>query len=213
MNRYTRPQLQQSALITIDTQNDFVLDDAPARIEGTQEIVPNMVRLLEAYRSTARPIVHIVRLYLADGSNVDSCRRQEVEDGLQMVLPDTPGAELVDALKPDPTVKLDTQLLLSGALQQVGDTEYILYKPRWGMFYQTQLDVFLHQHNINTLVFCGCNFPNCPRSSIYQASERDYRIVLVSDAMSQLYARGEQEMHDIGVQLSSTSTLIAELKT
>ena len=213
MNRYTRPQLQQSALITIDTQNDFVLDNAPARIEGTLDIIPNMVRLLEAYRSASRPIVHIVRLYQADGSNVDSCRRQQIEDGLQMVIPNTPGAELVDALKPDPALQLDAQRLLSGTMQQAGDNEYILYKPRWGMFYQTRLDAFLRQQHINTLVFCGCNFPNCPRASMYQASERDYRIILVSDAMSQLYERGEQEMHNIDVQLTSTRTLIAALTT
>ena len=33
-------------------------------------------------------------------------------------------------------------------------------------------------------MFCGCNFPNCPRTSIYEASERDFRVVLARDAIS-----------------------------
>lgn len=42
-------------------------------------------------------------------------------------------------------------------------------------------------------MFAGCNFPNCPRTSIYEASERDFRTVLVRDAISGLYERGEHE--------------------
>jgi nicotinamidase-related amidase len=60
---------------------------------------------------------------------------------------------------------------------------------------------------IRWLVFCGCNYPNCPRAGIYQASERDYRIVLVTDAISRLYPKGEEEMKNIGVNLLSTDEL------
>jgi nicotinamidase-related amidase len=52
---------------------------------------------------------------------------------------------------------------------------------------------------VNTLVFIGCNFPNCPRSTIYDASSRDFRIVAVQDAISGLYDKGLEELHGIGV--------------
>lgn len=83
----------------------------------------------------------------------------------------------------------------------------MIYKPRWGAFYETPLKRHLEKAEVNTLVFCGCNFPNCPRTSIYEASERDYRIVLVSDAISGLYERGEREMQNIGVQLMTVEEL------
>lgn len=57
---------------------------------------------------------------------------------------------------------------------------------------------------MDTLVFSGCNYPNCPRTSIYEASERDFRVVLVKDAISQLYPKGEEEMENIGVGLLAT---------
>jgi nicotinamidase-related amidase len=213
MNKYTEPHFSRSALITIDTQNDFTLDDAPAFISGTKEIIANMMQLLEAYRSQGWPIIHVVRLYSRDGSNADLCRKAFVEGGQQIVAPGTEGAELVQGLKPDSAIKLDPNALLSGDFQKIGPNEYIMYKPRWGAFYQTGLEAFLNEHDIDTLVFSGCNFPNCPRTSIYEASERDFRIVLVSDAISQLYPRGEKEMISIGVGILLTQdvkTLLAK---
>ena len=207
MNTYTDPHIASSALITIDTQNDFTLDGAPGQIAGTAEVIPNMVRLLTSYRKSALPIIHVVRLYLKDGSNVDLCRRKIVEEGTEIVAPHTHGAELVDGLKPDASVRLDVDALLAGDVQQIGSSEYVLYKPRWGAFYETPLERFLKERNVDTLVFAGCNYPNCPRASIYEASERDFRVVLVKDAISQLYPIGEQEMQNIGVRLVDTSEM------
>ena len=42
------------------------------------------------------------------------------------------GAELMDELKPQSHIRLDSKLLLSGNLQQIGSMEWIIYKPRWG---------------------------------------------------------------------------------
>ena len=80
-----------------------------------------------------------------------------------------------------------------------------MYKPRWGAFYNTPLEDHLRAHDVNTLVFCGCNFPNCPRTSMYEASERHYRVVLARDALSGLYERGERELANIGVRLMGAS--------
>jgi hypothetical protein len=56
-------------------------------------------------------------------------------------------------------------------------------------------------------VFCGCNFPNCPRTSIYEASERDFRVVLAQDAISGLYDKGLEELENIGVSLLPTNAI------
>jgi nicotinamidase-related amidase len=102
-------------------------------------------------------------------------------------------------------VELDHELLLAGGFQRVGATEHVMYKPRWGAFFNTGLDRHLHESGSNTLVFARCNFPNCPRTSIYEASERDFRIVLVSDAISGLYDRGAEECRAIGVEVLGLS--------
>jgi nicotinamidase-related amidase len=207
---YTSPQFSAAALITIDTQRD-VLDGGPLEIAGTSAALAAMAALLEAFRAARRPIVHIVRIYERDGSNVDLCRRELVQGGAPILATGAPGTELAPELVSDPGTTLDAATLLAGGVQHLGEHEAIIYKPRWGAFFQTPLDAHLRERGVTTLVFCGCNFPNCPRTSIYEASERDYRVVLARDAISGLYERGERELAAIGVELMDAAAVIGAL--
>jgi nicotinamidase-related amidase len=108
----------------------------------------------------------------------------------------------------NPHVELDHELLLSGELQHVSPREHVMYKPRWGAFYQTKLEQHLRDTASDTIVFVGCNFPNCPRMSIYEASERDFRIMLVSDAVSGLDDQGIKECRAIGVDVRDLSATL-----
>jgi nicotinamidase-related amidase len=201
MNRYIVPNLSSSAVITIDTQRD-TLDGQPFEVSGTSAALPNMKMVLDAYRQNRMPIVHIVRIYKIDGSNVDLCRKAAVENGAKILLEGSSGYELATELF-HYDVNLDSELLLSGQIQAIGSNEVAIYKPRWGAFYNTPLESYLNKLGVDTLVFVGCNFPNCPRTSIYEASERDYKIVLVEDALSGLYSRGKAEMKNIGVSVTT----------
>jgi len=210
MNDYVSPDWAKAALLTIDIQRDFTLPGAPLEIPGTMEVLPRIQPLLQAFRNQQKPIIHVVRLYLPDGSNADLCRRKDIKQGKRMVVPGSDGAELMAELKPSPEVKLDAEKLLAGQLQLIGPQEWLMYKPRWGAFFQTPLESHLHNLAINTIVVCGCNFPNCPRTTIYEASERDFRIVLVTDAISQIYAQGLQELKNIGVSLLNSTECLAK---
>lgn len=211
IENYTAPEWSSSALITIDTQCD-TLDGQSFEIPGTTAVLPRMKSLLEAFRLAARPIIHIVRIYKADGSNVDLCRKELVIKGARLLLAGSSGCQLASEILPRKTILLNEDLLLSHGIQTIGDNEVVIYKPRWGAFYKTPLEQFLKEQHISTLVFCGCNFPNCPRTSIYEASERDFRVVLVDDAVSGLYDQGRHEMKNIGVELLSTSQVINSVK-
>ena len=206
MDKYTRPDFSSVALLTIDSQRD-TLDGQPFEVPGTSAVLPQMQNLLSLFRLHHKPVIHIVRIYKRDGSNVDLCRRQAVMQGAEILIEDTPGCELAPGLLSDPSITLDYQELLGGRIQKVSENEVIIYKPRWGAFFQTPLGEHLKRLDVSTLVFTGCNFPNCPRTSIYEASERDYRIVLIEDALSGLYLQGRREMENIGVCIMTASEL------
>lgn len=199
---------RRSVLLTIDSQNDFSLPGAPSEIKGTYEVIPSMRWLLDVYRREKLPIVHMIRFYFADGSNVDRPRRTLLRSGARIVLPGTDGAELVTELKPDASLRLDHERLLRGEAQQIGPAEWIRYKPRWGAFFGTSLGDQLGHMGVDTVVVTGCNYPNCPRTTLYEASERDFRLALVTDAISGLYPVGRQEMTGIGVQLMTTDQAV-----
>jgi nicotinamidase-related amidase len=199
---YTAPDFSAAALITIDTQRD-VLDGGSLEIPGTTAALAAIGMLVRAFRAAGRPIVHVVRLYEPDGSNVDISRREAVRNGARMLIAGTEGSQLAGELLPDPELVLDDRFLLAGGIQDFGSGEVAIYKPRWGAFYRTPVEDHLRAHGVSTAVFCGCNFPNCPRASIYEASERDFRVVLARDATSALYERGERELTNIGVRVLS----------
>jgi nicotinamidase-related amidase len=212
MNDYTSPQWAHSALLTIDVQRDFTLSGGVLPIPGTIEVLPAMQRLLTTYRKSELPIVHIVRLYLQDGSNADLCRRGQIENGATMAVPGTNGSQLVDELLPAPGIRLDPDLLLSGERQQIGPNEWVLYKSRFGAFFQTRLNEYLREMGVTTVVVSGCNFPNCPRTTMYEASERDFRIVAIIDAISGIYERGREELKGIGVHLATADECVEAIQ-
>jgi len=154
----------------------------------------------------------MVRLYLADGSNVDLCRRADIESGRSIVRPGTAGADLSASFKTARTKSLRYKELLRGTIQLVAPSEWVLYKPRWDAFYGTKLEEFLKSLEINTLIFTGCNFPNCPRTSMYEASERDFKLVVPKDAISGIYRRGIDEAKNIGAAIFSTDKLVRKMK-
>jgi nicotinamidase-related amidase len=205
VNPYIQPDWANSCLITIDLQND-TLDGQTLEVPGTTAALPNVRAVLDQFRIIKKPIIHVIRLYKSDGSNADLCRKLQIEQGNSFFIPGEHGAELAAPLFAEEHT-LDTELLLEGKVQPVSSHEWIMYKPRWGAFYQTQLEEFLRSKGINTLVFTGCNFPNCPRTSMYEASERDFKVVLIQDAISGLYEKGAAELKNIGVHLINTQDI------
>ena len=118
MDSAIAPHFATSALVTIDTQVD-TLDGQPMEIPGTSAVIPNITTLCRAFRDAARPIVHVVRLYLADGSNAEPARRNLVTGSTPVLRPASPGRLLAPGLAPEGAARLDDDLLLSGQMQQL----------------------------------------------------------------------------------------------
>lgn len=117
---YLRADYQRCALVVIDFQNDCILPNAPFAVKGSMEVLPALSALCQGMRAAARPIIHIVRGYLADGSNADLCRRDAIEKGLVLFRPETEGADFPSTLKPQNAPPLDWQVLLNGDIQSLG---------------------------------------------------------------------------------------------
>lgn len=207
---YLVPHWDRAALLTIDTQKDL-LSEAVHGIPGTTEIVPRAARVAAAFRAAGLPIIHVVRLYERGGADADLARRALLESGVELVTPGSPGSQLADGLAAAGAPELDAEVLLRDRPQRLADREYAVFKPRWGAFYRTSLEEVLRGHAVDTLVVVGCNFPNCPRATLVEASERDYRLVAVTDAISRVDDRALAEVAGIGVQLMRADEVVTAL--
>ena len=205
LDPHITPDLARSALIVIDAQVDF-LDGGANPIEGTTAVLPAIRSLLAAHRGAGRPIVHVVRLY--DGEDVDRPRRTAIDAGAALVRPGSRGSQIAPELRAAGQPDLDPATLLAGRVQQLGAGEVALWKPRWNAFHRTSLDAHLTGLGVDTVVVAGCNYPNCPRASVYGASERDYRILIASDAISGVVALHLEEATRIGAVHAEAAAIV-----
>jgi nicotinamidase-related amidase len=210
-DEYTAPDYQHAALLTIDVQHS-TLEGGSLEILGTRDAASRIKGVAALFRESRWPIVHVVRLYEADGSNAELCRRRALERGAEFFLAGTTGSALAEELLPRTGIGLEDRSLLAGSFQQIGPLEWVMYKPRWSAFFATGLEGHLRSYGVTTVVVSGCNYPNCPRATLYDASARDFRSVLISDAVSRFDDRGQHEMNDIGVFVVDAAAFVARAR-
>jgi len=211
MHDYTNPERDRIALLTFAVQKDCAEPGSPVGYLGSGRKLARIGELAQGFRAAGAPIVHLVRLYRPDGSNVDACRRRAIEEGLRVLMPGSCGVELVPGINPAPETRLDSAALLSGNLQELAAKEWALYRPRWGAFYRTSLEDHLKSLGVSTIALCGSNFSTAIRATVYEASARDFRVVVVPDAIA---GAGEEDMAElgrIGVYLMKTDCCVSWL--
>ena len=192
----------------IDVQNDFVGGAMP--VPGTTEVSPQLERLVVAFHSAGRPIVHAIRPYEPGSGDADPVRRAAIEQGARIVAPGTSGAE-IPATITGAAVRLDTGALLAGQPQSVGPDEVIFYKPRWSAFFRTELQSWLAERQVTSVLVAGCNLPNCPHATLFDATERDFRAGVVTDALSQVTPDRVADLALIGVQHVTVDEVLQHL--
>ncbi|MGI5238927.1 cysteine hydrolase family protein [Dactylosporangium sp. CA-139066] len=208
-DEWLRPEWDRAALLTIDTQVDFI-EGGAMPVAGTAAVLPAMAGLVAAFRAAGRPIVHVVRLH--DGPDVDLARRTLLDGGAPIARPGTPGAEPAPQIVPPGAPGVDADALLKGGFQPLGPGEWAMWKPRWGAFHRTGLEDFLRERGVTTVVVAGCNFPNCPRAAIFGASERDFRVVAAADAISGVDGRHLEEAARIGALHAPAAVIAAAVR-
>ncbi len=203
----TKLNPERTALLVIDTQNDFGSPKGAHPMPDLGAVMPGVTEIIKMFRKADKPIVHVVRLYKANGTNADMCRRWQIQhEGLRVVVPDTWGSQLVPETNPT-GARLDAQALMNRNIQKLSENESVCYKPRFNGFYDTSLNEFLESKNVNSVVIIGITFPNCVRATQLGATDHNYRVGLVPSACTQVYGEGLKAMQGEGVQLMSVDDL------
>lgn len=211
MTDYTGIHWERSALVLVDLQADFI--DQAMPVPGTAAVLPAAAALADAFRQAHRPVVHVIRYYPPGGSDVDAVRRERIESGARIAAPGSAGSLIPAGVTGGRTVELDHARLLAGEFQGVADDEVVLYKPRWSAFHRTRLHQWLTAAGVDSVVVAGCNLPNCPRATLFDASALDYRAGVVVDAVSATTTERLDDLALIGVNLLTTDQAIAALTT
>jgi len=185
--------MKKTVLIIIDMQNDFVLPDAPQCIDGAVAIMPNLQKVLGIFREKSLPVFHVYREYREDGSDIEKTRLDDFLEGEKYCVPHTKGCEIVDELSP-----------IEG--------EYKIVKNRFSAFMNTELDFILRRLEIERIVVCGIQYPNCIRATVFDGVALGYEVTLVIDATAaqtdEIAEANILDMCNIGVECITTESFI-----
>jgi nicotinamidase-related amidase len=157
-----RIRKEDTALLVIDMERDFVDAGAVQETPGGRAIVPAINRLIAWARRHGLPVIFTHEMHRADLSDYGI----ELEFDPVHCLEDTPGCELTDGLDVQP------------------HDRHIRNKRRYDCFLGTDLDLLLRSQRIANLVCCGVTTHCCVMSTVYTARNLDYRVVVPSDAVA-----------------------------
>ncbi|RQW85370.1 MAG: cysteine hydrolase [Geobacter sp.] len=185
------------ALIIIDMQNDIVIPGAPACVKGAFATISRIQKLLDYFRKKGLPVFHIIREYRPDGSDVEITRLESFMKHQSYVVPGTKGCEIVAELTPLPG-------------------EYRIVKQRFSAFMNTELDLILRRLGTTHLAVCGTQYPNCIRTTIYDAVAYGYYVINIIDATSaqtpEIAAANIRDIGNIGVECVSLDEFVLSLE-
>jgi len=167
------------ALIIIDMQNGFVapggsFDKLGYDISKYQRVVPAIQGLYQKAKSLNIPV--FFSQALREQSGIDMLerlhqilpdKRRERVEKLPLCVRGTWDSEIIDALKP-------------------GDGDHIVHKRRDSVFQDTEFALWLRSMRIDTIIFSGVDISICVESSLRDAFNRGWDVILISDASASL---------------------------
>lgn len=148
------------ALLVIDPQAEAILTDGALSADGASLAVANIIHLLAAARSVPIPIIFTQEVH----------RRELVDFGREL-----DGAEPIHCLEGTPGVEL-----LPETRPRAG--EWLIQKRRYSAFFATDLELLLRGLRVDTLVVCGFLTDVCVHYTCVDAHQRDYHLIVASDA-------------------------------
>jgi ureidoacrylate peracid hydrolase len=167
------------ALMIIDMQNGFVsqggsFDKLGYDISNYQRMVPAIQKLYQKAKSLNIPV--FFSQALREQSGIDMLERQhqilpnkrrERIEKLPLCVRGTWDSEIIDILKP-------------------GGSDLIVHKRRDSVFQDTEFALWLRSMRIDTIIFSGVDTSICVESSLRDAFNRGWDVILISDASASL---------------------------
>lgn len=161
--------MSKSALLVIDVLNDFFHDQP---LSGRRSgLVSSINQLVRWFRDNRQPIIWIRQEFKPDLSDAFLEMRKQ---GIRVTIAETEGAQMLPEIDVQP---VDT----------------VIVKTRYSAFFRTTLDEVLATLHPDVLVIGGINTHACVRTTVIDAYQRDYEVVVASECT----ASHDDEHHDI----------------
>jgi nicotinamidase-related amidase len=187
----------RTAVLAIDTHRghlDPEVATMPVSAEIAADVVAASARLLEGTRAAGIPTAFLVMHNRIVGGESEALRNpfwRAVENARQSLTPDLPSTISGHNLVGSPQTEVMPELA-------PGPDDYIINsKHRLSSWFETELDSWLRMQGIDTVLLIGINTNTCVQCAAFEAFNRDYAAIVVSDCVHSMYG---EDLHDYGLQ-------------
>jgi ureidoacrylate peracid hydrolase len=176
-------------LLVVDMQNGFcglggTFDKFGFDIGPYRAIIPALQNLIAQMRSFRVPIYYSRAIRERSGLDcidkvhriIPESRRERIEK-MPLCIRGTWDSEIVDELRPEPD-------------------DFIVEKRRDSVFQDTEFGLWLRAFQADTVIFCGIDTYVCVESSVRDAFNRGYDVILVQDCVASRNSRHHQDSLD-----------------
>lgn len=183
---------ERTALIVVDTQNDFTHPDGNLYVDGGDKAVPAINAEIDRARQAGAFVV-----YTQDW-HPESTPHFEKDGGVWPVhcVEDSWGSEFYDDL----TVVDDAPVVRKGTEGGDGYSGFSVRDPESGEESATQLDAILREQGIERVVVVGLAQDYCVKETAVDAAKKGYATTVVSEATRAVNLQpgdGEKALEDM----------------
>jgi len=164
--------MNQPVLLVIDMLNDF-FESGPLA-DRRSALVDSINELVSLFRDRHWPIIWVRQEFAPDLSDAFLAMRDHEKS---ITITGTSGCRLLS--------ELDYRI-----------TDQVVIKKRYSAFFGTNLDDLLASSKPDMLVMAGINSHACVRTMAIDAYQRDYRVVIVAEAV----ASYDEEHHQVSLR-------------
>lgn len=161
--RFRAIDIAQAALLVIDMQNDFLLDEGLLPTWGGPAILPRLQRVIASFRKTGRPVIYTRHGY--DNPEVDGGTTAEwwgMRRGSPVLNLALPGSEIHTAIAPQPN-------------------DVVIVKHRYNAFHGTLLESILKRFKTRDVIAGGVASNCCVAATAHEALFRDFHVFGLAD--------------------------------
>jgi nicotinamidase-related amidase len=168
-----REGMTDAVLIVVDLLNDF-FERSQVLAEQRGRLATATNALTRGVREAGLPVIWVRQELEGDLSDAPLDQRDR---HLRMLMAGTSGCELLPELV-------------------CGPGDRVVIKKRYSAFFGTDLDRVLAALHPERLIVCGINTHACIRTTVIDAYQRDYRVIVATDAIGST----DTEHHDVTVR-------------
>ena len=189
-----RLQANSTAVVAIDMHRghlDPAVATLPLAAERCKPVIGRAAELFRELRAIGVPISHVVTEYREPEEIAVNPFWRAIHDDptkarkgiLRHNLAGSPGTEII------PELYAEGDLVVRG-------------KKRYSAFYATDLEFLLRRLGVDTLILAGINTTTCILCTAFEATNRDFRVVIASDAVDSMDG---EEMHRFALRLMAAA--------